>query len=194
MPFPKINDRKLLQLIDKDKLSQSAAARELGVSRQAVHRRLRELRGETSKVVATAKVKAAVDSKLDAIDQLGKINDHANWMLDHVMRWIKGDDEAIQVLEGSVRKVNIGTREHPEYVESVKFKDPHEIAIKAMAEIRGQLKLQLEIFQALYSLQAAEEFQNTVLQIIGEVDPDVRREIIHRLNKERSVRSAVRFR
>ena len=36
MGKPKFNDHKLLQLIDKQRLSQSRAAKELGVSRQAV--------------------------------------------------------------------------------------------------------------------------------------------------------------
>ncbi len=193
MGNPKINDRKLLALIDKEKLSQSKAAKRLGVSRQAVSKRLQELRGKTTKVVVAKKIEQVADTKIDAMAQVKRINGHANWLLEHVMKWIQGDDAAIQVLEKSVRKVNIGTREKPEYVEEFKFKDPHEIAVKVMAEIRNQLKLQLEIFQTLYSLQAAEEFQATVLEVIGEVSPDVRREIISRLNKQRVVRSAVRF-
>jgi len=62
-----------------------------------------------------------------------------------------------------------------------------------MAEIRGQLGLQLEIFQALFSLQAAEEFQSTVLEVIREVDPHVRDKIIRRLNERRTIRQAVHF-
>jgi hypothetical protein len=109
------------------------------------------------------------------------------------MRWNRGDDEALQVLESQVasKKVRIGTEELE--VKELKFKDPRELALKAMAEIRGQLKLQLEIFQALFSLQAAEEFQNVVLETIAEVDPKVRNEIIRRINDKRTVRSAVRL-
>ncbi len=44
---PKINDRALLKLIDSQKMSQSESAKELGVSRQAVSKRLQELRGKT---------------------------------------------------------------------------------------------------------------------------------------------------
>lgn len=192
MPEKKINDTKLIRLIDEG-LPQKEIAERFGVSRQAIHRRLRELRRHTTKVVAARKIEEVVDRKIDAIAQLGKINDHANWLLDHVIAWARGDEEAIQVLEKSSRTVNVGTRDEPEYVTEYKFKDPHEIALKAMAEIRGQLKLQLDIFQALYSLQAAEEFQNTVLEVIGETSEDVRSEIIRRLNEKRSVRSALRF-
>ena len=70
----KINDRKLLQLIDKKNMSQSAAARELGVSRQAVNKRLREIRGKTTKIIATKKLEATIEHKFDAIQQLIDIN------------------------------------------------------------------------------------------------------------------------
>jgi len=186
-----INDTKLLKLIDKEKRSQTEAAKALGVSRQAVNQRLKELRGKTTKVVVSKKVEQVVDRKLDAMGQLTKINKYANEILDLLMRWNRGEDEALQILEGQVKKVRV--RGSEEEVTEYRMKDPRELALKAMQEIRGQLKLQLEIFQALFSLQAAEEFENTVLEVIAEVDSKIRNEIIHRINKKRSVRSAVRF-
>jgi predicted transcriptional regulator len=190
---PKINDRKLLRLIDKEKMTQTKAAKVLGVSRQAVSNRLKEIRGQSTKVLVSKKVEQVVDKKLDAMEQLGKINEYANELLDLLMKWNRGDDEALQVLESQVRTVKVGKGEDAEEVKQYKFKDPRELALKAMAEIRGQLKLQLEIFQALFSLQAAEEFQTTVLEVISEVDPKVRNEIIRRINEKRAVRSAVHF-
>jgi hypothetical protein len=109
------------------------------------------------------------------------------------MRWNRGDDEALQILESQVRQVRVGQGEDVEWVKEFKLKDPRELSVKVMAEIRGQLRLQLEIFEALFSLRAVEEFQNTVLETIGEVDSSVRAEIIRRLNEKRAVRSAVRF-
>lgn len=185
-----INDTKLLKLIDKENRSQTEAAKALGVSRQAVNQRLKELRGKTTKVVVSKKVEQVVDCKLDAMEQLTKINGYANEILDLLMRWQRGDDEALQILE-SQKKVRVGRDE--ENVIEYKLKDPRDLALKAMSEIRGQLKLQLEIFQALFSLQAAEEFENTVLEVIAEVDSKIRDEIIYRINKKRSVRSVVRF-
>lgn len=187
-----INDRELVRLIDKERVSQSEAARRLGVTRQAVSKRLQELRGQTTRAIVSKRVTQVVEQKFDAISQLQKINDYANELLDLLMGWTRGDGDALQVLESQVKRIRIGEGEEMDIAE-VKFKDPRELALKAMAEIRGQLKLQLEMFQALFSLQAAEEFQSTVLEVIGEVEPDVRDEIIHRLNKMRSVRSVVQF-
>ena len=190
---PTINDRKLLELIDKKSMSQARAAKELGVSRQAVSKRLKEMRGQTTKVVVSKKVEQVVDRKIDAIQQLQKINEYANEILDLLMAWNRGDETALQVLESQVstKKVRVGDQEME--VREFKFKDPRDLALKAMGEIRNQLKLQLEIFQALFSLQAAQEFETTILEVIGEVAPDVRSEIIHKINAKRSVRAAVRF-
>ena len=186
----KINDTKLLRLVDEGR-SFVEIGKFFGVSTQAAHKRFHELRGKTTKVMVAKKVEEMVDRKIDAIEQLQKVNDYANELLSLLMRWNRGDEEALQVLESQVRKVRV--RGSEEEVTNYKFKDPRELALKAMAEIRGQLSLQLDIFQALFSLQAAKDFEETVLEVIGEVDPDVRNEIINRLNKKRSVRQAMRF-
>jgi hypothetical protein len=73
---------------------------------------------------------------------------------------------------------------------AIKAKD-HGTTLKAMAEIRGQLNLQLEIFKTLYDLEAVAEFQRTVLETIGEVAPDVRERIIRGLKESRSLRQSV---
>ena len=66
--------------------------------------------------------------------------------------------------------------------------------IKIMAEIRNQLKLQLELFQTMWDVRAAAEFQDTVLTVIGQVDPEIRKKILNELNSRSAVRNAVTFR
>ena len=68
-----------------------------------------------------------------------------------------------------------------------------ELRLKVMAEIRGQLRLQLEIFSQLYDMKAVQEFQDEVLTAIGDASPDVRDKIIRSLNEKRAIRSAVKF-
>jgi hypothetical protein len=72
-----------------------------------------------------------------------------------------------------------------------KFRDPSELALKVMAEIRGQLKLQVEIFQALFDMKAVEEFQAEVLEIIENVSPEARDEIVRRLAEKNALRSSL---
>ena len=155
MAREKINDKKMLRLIDSGK-NQAEAGRIMGVSRQAVSKRLQELRGKTTRCIVTRNTKEIVNSNLDTISQLRKINNKANQLLDDLET------------------------------------DPN-TAIRVMAEIRGQLKLQLDIFEILYSVQAAQEFQNEVLQTIGEADDETRKRIIKKLNQKRAIRSAVQW-
>ena len=127
--------------------------------------------------------------EINVVDQLQKINLAANELLDILLRWNRGDGEALQILESQVRKVRTGKGENAEEITEYRFRDPRELAFKAMQEIRGQLKLQLEIFQALYAMKAAREFQAEVLEIIGNVSPEARDEIIRRLNEKNALRS-----
>ena len=70
--------------------------------------------------------------------------------------------------------------------------DP-ELRLKIMGEIRGQLRLQLEIYQTMFDLKAVQEFMDETMAVIGQVEPEIRREIIRRLNERKSIRSALHF-
>jgi len=192
MPGPKIDKVKLSQMLRAGK-SQREIAQAFGVTESAISKAKKELNLCVVKNVALENAHRLVDKNINAIDQLQKINDHANWLLDLLMDWQKGDSEALQVLETQVatKKVRVGDQE--QFVREFKFKDPRELALKAMAEIRGQLKLQLEIFQCLYDLKAVQEFQDEVLSTIAEVNKDVRDQIISKLNQKRALRSVIRF-
>ncbi|RLB32209.1 MAG: hypothetical protein DRH11_12175 [Deltaproteobacteria bacterium] len=154
MPRPKIDRTKLYQMLKRGK-SQREIAQVFGVSEGAISKAKKELNVAVVKNVALDNAHRVVDKKLDAIEQLQKINREANRLLDE--------------LEASP-----------------------ELELKIMAEIRGQLRLQLEIFQTLWDLKAAEEFQREVLEAIGEVSPKVRNAIISRLNQKRAIRTAIK--
>ena len=59
-----------------------------------------------------------------------------------------------------------------------------------MAEIRGQLDLQLEIFKTLYDMEAIRDFQEEVLGVIGRTSPEARAEIVRNLRARKAVRAA----
>jgi len=190
MPRPKFSDTKLKQLVN-DGLNCTRIAKRLGVTKGAVSQRLKALNLAASKEVALVRAADVVRKELNAVEQLQKINDYANELLDLLMRWNRGDEEALQILESQVRTVKVRGQE--EEVTEYRFKDPRELALKAMQEIRGQLKLQLEIFQALYDIQAVAEFQKEVLEIIGNASPETRDQIIHNLKERRAIRSTLEF-
>jgi hypothetical protein len=191
MPKPKIDRVKLNQLLKAGK-SQREVAQVFEVTEGAISKAKKELNLAVVKSVALENAHKVVGKNLDAVQQLQKINQDANELLDLLMRWNRGDEAALQVLESQVRKVRIGKTE--KFVEEFKFKDPRELAIKAMAEIRGQLNLQLEVFKTLYDVEAVAEFQREVLDAIAEVSPEVRNRIINNLKEKRALRGSVSIR
>jgi len=181
----------LHQLVTKGK-GTTEIAKYFSVTPGAVSQaKKKKLKISVVKNVALESAHKVVDKNLDAVAQLQKINRDANELLDILMRWNRGDDEALQILETQVRKVRIGKGENAEIVKQYKFKDPRELALKAMAEIRGQLNLQLDIFKTLYDMEAVAEFQKEVLTAIGEEAPNVRNRIIQRLKESRSLRQSI---
>ena len=190
MPKPKIDRVKLNQMLRAGK-SQKEVAHVFGVTEAAISKAKKELNIAVVKNIALESASRVVDRNLDAVAQLQKINDYANELLDLLMKWNRGDEEALQVLESQVstKKVRIGKAE--ELVKEFRFKDPRELALRAMQEIRGQLSLQLDIFKTLYDIEAIATFQREVLSAIGEVSPDVRGRIIQRLKEGRALRQSV---
>ncbi len=185
----KIDRVKLDQMIREGKLEQKEMAKFFGVSEGAISKAKSELNIAVVKNVTMESAHKVIGKHLDTLSQLQKINSHANELLDLLMRWNRGDKEALQILEGQVRKVKV--RGSEEEVTEYRFKDPRELALKAMQEIRGQLSLQLDIFKTLYDVQAVAEFQREVLSAIGEVEPGVRDRIIKRLKESRVLRESV---
>ena len=175
-------------------LGVSETARRLGVTKGAISKRAKALRihltQSTSRDVVLFHAGEIVTKEINAVEQLHKINSHANELLDLLMRWNRGDQEALQILESQVRKVKVRGRE--EEVAEYHFKDPRELALRAMQEIRGQIQLQFEIFSKLYDMESVAEFQEAILTTIGEVEPDVRKRIIEKLKDRRILRSAIK--
>ena len=136
--------------------AQREIAQVFGVTESAISKAKKELNLNVVKNVALENAHRVVDKSLNAVDQLYKINEGANKLLDEL-------------------------EEKPD------------LKLRVMAEIRNQLRLQLDIFQSLYDMKAVQEFQKEVLTAIGEAAPDVRDRIIHNLNQKRAIRSAIEF-
>lgn len=189
MAKAKIDKMKLSRMLSDGK-PQVDCARYFGVTKSAISKAAKELNIAVVKNVTLENAHRVVNRNLNTLDQLQKINDNANEMLDLLMRWNRGDEEALQILECQVKKVRRRDGSEDEVTE-YRMKDPRELALKAMAEIRAQLNLQLDIFKTLYDLRTVEEFQNVVLDAIGEVSRDTRKKIIDRLRQKRAVRSLI---
>jgi len=160
MPKPKIDKVKLSQMLRAGR-SQRECAKVFGVTEGAVSQAKKELNIDVVKSVSLENAHRVVDKTLNAVDQLARINERTNQIIEDLSKSSKRADKAL--------------------------------ILKACREVRNQLALQLDIFKGLYDLQAAAEFQEEVLTAIKEVDPDVRKRIVQRLNERRALRSAIKF-
>jgi hypothetical protein len=167
--------------------SAAECAKHFNVSEAAISKARKVLSSNIVKVTGLEEAHRVVQSHLNVVEQLQKINSNANEILDSLMKWGQGDSKALPILESQVKKVLGPGKELKEW----KYKDPRELALRAMSEIRSQLALQLDLFKSLYDIRQVNEFQKEVLEAIGEVDPLVRQKIISRLKEKRILRASV---
>ena len=178
----KIDIIKLEKLI-RDGNSQGQAARLIGVSKQAVSATLKRLKAQNERSalsVSEPVVKALVGSKIDGMKQLKKINDT-------VIHEINILNQKIKVIDALICDPNLD-----EKIKNGKVEDREALVfqrLKHIAEIRKQLGLLLDICKELYNAEENQHFQETILNAIGEVDANVKDEIIGRLKSLRSTRS-----
>lgn len=188
----KIDKKELRRLLQAGK-GVNECAKHFNCSPAAVSKVKKQLGRIVAKDVQLETVHRFVNEHLDTVGQLRKLNNSAHELLDSCMKWLRGDDEALQVLETQVRKVRVGRGEDAEEVTEYKFKDPREIALRAMAEIRGQLKLQNETLAMLAEVKAVHEFQQELIQILRQVDSRVCDEFLDRIDKRSALRRAIRL-
>jgi hypothetical protein len=156
-----------LEELLREGIHQSEIARQLKVSKQAISKAVRRLKRQNDQAaisVSTPVIKVLVGSKIDGMKQLKKINDV-------VIHEINLLHQKIKDAEGKERETLITQR------------------LKHVAEVRKQLGLLLDICKELYNAEEVQHFQQTVLATIGEVDENVKDEIIRRLKSLRSARS-----
>ena len=176
-PNTKIDERKLVQYL-KEGRTQAWIARRFGCSRVSVNHKIARLKSTTVANVAPV-AGHVIAREIRTIDQLCKINRTANALLDS--------------LETTVETVEIDPITGVETRNTTKTIDQPAIALKAMAEIRKQLEFQLGIFQSLADVKAIKEFQDTVLEVLGQEAPEIRDKVVKALVSKNAMRAALEF-
>ena len=190
---PKIDFKVLNRLVTEGK-STTEIAKYFSCTPGAVSQAKKKLKISVVKNVALESAHKVVDRNLDAVSQLQNINVKANKMLDELTGEDKVIDRIVKAVEGVLAYEGDPVKQKA-YIRKVvsQINSDRNLTIKIMSEIRGQLNLQLEIFQVLYDMKAVQEFQKEVLEIIGEVDPNAKRKIIERLKEASAIRAAVQI-
>lgn len=85
-----------------------------------------------------------------------------------------------------------GTRAGAEILTvETKSADPRKLVLDAIAELRQLTGLQLQIFESLNDIRHVAEFQEEVLRCVEEVSPELRKEILRKLEARRQICSIV---
>ncbi len=163
----KIDDQVLYKLLVEEGRSQQEAAAHFSVSEAAVSKRVKALNIHLSRHVGLERAKEVADRGLDVIDQLQGIND----VIQEELSW-----EVEEAREPGADRKGL-----------------QQVIIDLTGEIRKQLKFQLEILRSLYDMRGAADFQEEVLNAIGEVSPETRQAIIQRLVERRALRTTLGF-
>lgn len=166
-------------------------AKHFGVDKSTISGHFKRLGLAAVRNVVIEQAPKVVAKSLDAIEQLQKINEYANELLDLLMRWNRGEPAALQALESQVKRIKVGESEELEIIE-VKIKDPRELAVKVMAEIRGQLGLQLEILKTLHDIKVVAEFREALIELLRRTDPKLRDEFLKLLDERQALQRSLR--
>ena len=184
----KIDPIKLKRMVRQGK-SVTQIAEKFNVSPSAVSQRLKTLDLQIAKVQQLETAHACVVESLDCVNQLFKINEHANWLLDVLVDWCKGEKYAVELLKKHHDLGFAGLKG----VRGLQFEDPKILVLKVMRHIQEQLRLQITIFNSVSNFEAVADFQRELIELIGEMDQNLKEKFVTRLREKRSIRAAVRF-
>jgi len=184
----KIDLHQLRQWLDKG-VTMTECAKRFGCSVAAVSMRAKRIKTDKARyLLDRAAVTRTIDNKFDAIEQLTAINKYALEMLDLLMRWQRGDEEAIQALEQSRKKVKIGTSGEPEWVDEIVLQDPRALALKAMAEIRMQVATAMDIQKTLWQVEDVKIVLQLIVDTVLEfLSPEQQKVLVNRIRAKQSI-------
>jgi len=189
----KINPKILQRMLKENKTLKECAAF-FGCSVVAVSVQKKKLGIETWRSSAAEHAPAIVKSKLNAIEQLDYLWNCTDEILTACMNWLRGDDDpesALRILESQVKYVMVGDDANKEAVKEYKFKDPRELALKAIGQAVSVNREKRELLKTLYDVEVVREFMREVVNIIGEASPELKSKLIANIRDRGALRSAL---
>jgi hypothetical protein len=164
MAPPKLDQSALGQFLEAGH-TQVEAATHFGVSEAAISQRVKQQRLNTSKVVAFERAAEVGDQQLTAVERLGYLQ---QVIQDRLTRAVQ------QLDQPGANEAALTDR-----------------VLKLAAEGRAQLRLQVELSQALIDLNAVREFEGEVFYAIRQEGTAVAHRILDTLKPRRALRPSV---
>jgi len=162
MDRKKIDTVKLRQML-RDGQTAKEAAEYFAVSESAISQARKRLDTDVIRLGNLEAAHKILSHELSAADQLKKVSEVNNRVLDLLLKWFEGDDEARRALE----------EQHS--LKGVHYKDLTELLLRVSNQLQGQVELQFKLLMSLYDAEQVASFQEEILQVINEVEPDAKK-------------------
>lgn len=197
--------KKTMELIDKiDQLESSGVtevrdiADRLDVKIDQIYRAKKKRQFLVTKQMFNEHIaKRMVTNKIDAIEQLNRINQIAIDTHGWLEETVKGITEELEILptrydperdkeDDTKRQLAADDNFYRTYLNLYQNQ-----LLKFERELRAQYETWLNIAKTLYTIDDINWFRDTVLEVINEVNPETKAEIIRRLNERRAIRGTL---
>ena len=151
--------------------SNNDIAKQLKLSPGRISQIKKGLQINTVKHIQIERAGRIADKHIDAAQELFDLHQEAKSLMAMMKKKVRGDTEDLPE----------GFAEHGK-------KDPLELMQKIMQESRAQLSLYLDFSKTMYDINVMATFQQSVLDAINEVAPEVKDKIVQKLKEARAIR------
>ena len=190
----KIDLEKLEHLITEENKSLTEIAAYFGVSVPAVSKARKKLGIAIVRNAAISRAPAIVQKKMTAIEQLDYLWNCTDEILVACMNWLRSDDDpetALRILESQVKYISFGKDKKKMAIKEYKFRDPRDLALKAIGQAIGVNREKRELLKTLYDVTAVREFMNEIIQLLAETSPELRNTFIQKVKEKKALNSAL---
>lgn len=194
MPRPLLTDISKLKDLHAKGLGVTQIAKQLGVSKSTISKQLKRLNLAATKNIIVEQAPKFVEKKLDALDQLYHINTVANKILDELTGEEQTTKRMVQAVQAVLDYEKDPTKDKLKNLKALilRINQDKNTAIKACAEIRAQLGLQLDIYQTLHDIKVVAEYHEALIELLRRTSPKLRDEFLKLLDERQAVRRALR--
>lgn len=178
----KIDKHKLIGML-ADNFNDAEIGRKLGVSRQAINKKRRQLQLKAESGSKDKMTQQFIGARLNVQEQMADVNEKTLWLFNQVLKALKGEPHELKPFtkEKSMRWIEKDqngkrTTKSQKEIEKMQFKtDPVQLAFLGAETSRGTWKLWLEILQYINPIN---EFQTLFKLLFNHMEknyePDIR--------------------
>lgn len=201
MTFAKKIDENTMMQMFRDGKTTAEVAKHFGCTWMAVNNMKKRVQGRLLKVPSVSGSPLSRQN-IDTVAQLKLMNEHILTELKRSQRLIDREDKFVieyDNLEKQIKKDPTNTELTKKLIEKWKLISVPDILkiqtniISISGEVRKQIELQVKIFETIYNVTMVSEFQEEIIDLLRQVDPELKNQIIKKLKERRSIRSITKM-